>query len=136
MLRKRRAPQYLEVGSSTGYHSLTAEEHYRRYHYEALDNAVSIIKNRFNQPGYIMYCNLENLLTKAANQKDISTELQKVTDFYGDDLDTHSLSVQLTNLSSHFTGSSDTVTLKDCLEYLRSLSYDGCSFYLEVCQGY
>ena len=44
MPRKRRAPQYLEVGSSTGYHSLTAEEHYRRYHYEALDNAVSIIK--------------------------------------------------------------------------------------------
>ena len=38
-----------------------------------------------------MYCNLENLLTKAANQQDFSTELQKVTDFYGDDLDTRSL---------------------------------------------
>ena len=61
-------------------------------------------------------------------------ELQKVTDFYGDDLDTSSLSVQLTNFASHFIGSTDTVTLQDCLEYLRSLSEGGCSFYSEVCQ--
>ena len=132
--RKRRAPQHLEVGESTGYHSSTVEELYRRYYYEALDNAVSTIKNRFNQPGYIMYCNIENLLTKAANQQDFSTELQKVTDFYGDDLDTSSLSVQLTNFASHFIGSTDTVTLQDCLEYLRSLSEGGRSFYSEVCQ--
>ena len=91
------------------YHSLTAEEHYRRYYYEALDNAVSTIKDRFNQQGYIMHCNLENLLTKAANQNDFSTELQKVTYFYGYDLDTNSISVQLANLVSHFTGSSDIV---------------------------
>ena len=132
--RKKRAPRHLEVGDSTGYHSSTVEELYRRYYYEALDNAIATIKNRFNQPGYIMYCNIENLLTKAANQQDFSTELQKVTDFYGDDLDTRSLSVQLTNLASHFTGSSDTVTLQDCLEYLRSLSDGGRSFYSEVCQ--
>ena len=81
-----------------------------------------------------MYCNMENLLTKAVNQQDFSTELKKVTDFYGDDLDTKSLFVQLTNLASYFTGSSDTVTLQDCLKYLCSLSDDGRSFYSEVCQ--
>ena len=48
--RKRRAPQHLEIGGSTGYHSSTVEELYRRYYYEALDNAVATIKNRFNQP--------------------------------------------------------------------------------------
>ena len=132
--RKRRAPQHLEVGDSTGYHSSTVEELYRRYNYEALDNAIGTIKDRFNQPGYVMYCNMENLLTKAVNQQDFSTELKKVTDFYGDDLDTKSLFVQLTNLASYFTGSSDTVTLQDCLKYLRSLSDDGHSFYSEVCQ--
>ena len=91
--RKRRAPQHLEIGESTGYHSLTVEELYRWYYYEALDDAISTIKNCFNQPGYIMYCNIENLITKAANQQDLSTELQKVTDFYRDHLDTSSLSV-------------------------------------------
>jgi len=132
--RKRRAPRHLEVGDSTGYNSSTAEELYRRYYYEALDNAIGTIKNRFNQPGYIMYCNMENLLTKAANQQDFSTELHKVADFYGDDLDTQSLSVQLVNLGSHFSGSTDSITLQDCLEYLRGLSDGGRSFYSEVCQ--
>ena len=75
-----------------------------------------------------MYCNMENLLTKAANQQDLSTELQKITDFYGDDLDTNSLSVQLTNLASHFTSSSDTI------EYLRRLSDGDCFLYSEVYQ--
>lgn len=48
-----------------------------------------------------MYCNFKGLLTKAANQ-DFSHELQKITNFYKDDLNPTSLSVQLTNLDSHF----------------------------------
>jgi len=75
---------------------------------------------------------MENLLTKTANQQDFSTELQKATDFYGDDLDTKSLSVQLSNLASHFTGSSAMIKLQDCLEYLRGLS-DGVRFFAQKC---
>ena len=33
-----------------------------------------------------MYRNLEDLLIKAANMQEFSVELQKITDFYKDDL--------------------------------------------------
>ena len=81
--RKRKAPQRFEVGSGEGYHSSTVEEYYMQHYYEALDSAISTIENRFDQPGYIMYCNLESLLIKAACQQDFAAaEFQKVTDFY------------------------------------------------------
>ena len=48
--RKRKAPQHLEVGESTEYHSSTVEKLHQWYYYEALDNAISTIKNHFNQP--------------------------------------------------------------------------------------
>ena len=63
-----------------------------------------------------MYCNLEGLLTKAACQQDFTTEFQKVTDFYGDYLNTSSLSAQFATFASHFTDTSNPVTLNECLE--------------------
>ena len=40
--------------------------------------AYARIQVRFDQPGYAIYCNLESLLLKAANQENYSVELQKV----------------------------------------------------------
>ena len=57
---------------------------------EALDLVINFIRECFNQPGYRIYCNLENLLLKAANKDDHSAELQFVLDYYGNDFD-HSL---------------------------------------------
>lgn len=75
--RRKRAPKRLEVGDGIGYHATTVEEHYRIQYYEVLDLAISGIKKRFDQPGYAMYKNVEQLLVKAAND-DYSTELQEV----------------------------------------------------------
>ena len=133
--RKRRTPAHLKVGDGEVYHSQTPQEHYLCYYYEALDYAITAITSRFDQPGYIMYHNLEDLLIKAANKQDFSVELQKITDFYKDDLNPSSLSVQLTNLRSHFDDITSAVTFRDCLQYLRQLSDEAhCSFYSEVCQ--
>ena len=99
--RKRKAPQRFEVGTGEGYHSSTVEESYMQHYYEALDSAVSTIKNRFDQPGYFMCCNLENLLIKVACQQDFNVELQNVTDVYADDLNASSLSAQLAAFASH-----------------------------------
>lgn len=57
-------------------------EHYKRIYFEALDLIVSSIKNRFDQPGYHVYCKLEELLLKAASGVDYEEELVFVTDFY------------------------------------------------------
>ena len=50
--RKRRAPRYLKVGDSTGYHRSTVEELYQWYYYEALDNAIATISL---QPARVYY---------------------------------------------------------------------------------
>ena len=81
-LRKRKAPHRFEIGDGEGYHSLTVEEHYRTMYFEALDNAVSAIKERFDQPGYKIFKNLDGLLVKAANKEDYSAEFQEVIALY------------------------------------------------------
>ena len=52
---------------------------YRRIFFEALD---LIICGILTQPGYQVYCKLENLLLKAANKENFDEELQFVTEFY------------------------------------------------------
>ena len=79
--RKRKVPRQYEAGSGEGYHSSTVQDLYRQHYYEALDGAIATIENRFDQPGYVMYCNLEGLLTKAANQQDFTQEFQKLLNF-------------------------------------------------------
>lgn len=93
--RQKRAPQRLEIGEGAGYHSSSVEEFYRVKYYEALDLAISGIKDRFDQPGYTTYQNLEELLLKAANNQDYSAELKKVVEVFGDDFNEIELTAQL-----------------------------------------
>ena len=97
-------------------HSSTVQDLYRQYYYEALDGAISTIQSRFDQPGCVMYCNLEDLLIKAANQQDFTQEVLKVTEFYGPDLNASNQSARLTTLASQFTGSTDPVTLYEAYQ--------------------
>ena len=43
--------------------------------------AISSIQDRFDQPGYATYKNLESLLLKVANQPNYSAKLQEVISF-------------------------------------------------------
>ena len=93
--RKRKPPKHLQDGDGEGYHSLTTEEHYHQQHFEALDLAISSVQDRFDQPGYAIYRNLESLLLKVANQADYTTELQVVVSFYDNDITEVDLTTQL-----------------------------------------
>ena len=93
--RKRMAPQYLEVGEGVSYHPLSVEDHYRPIYFEALDLAICSIEDRYDQPGYRIYQNLEQLLILAANKKDYSTVLEEVLSFYYDDFERSELTTQL-----------------------------------------
>ena len=126
--RKRRAPACFEVGSGEGFHSETVEDHFRRQYFEVL---IASITKRFDQLGYRMYKNLEDLLVTAANGKEIEAYLKTVTAFYRDDFDSSLLSAQLQNLATHFDG--NTVTLRDCIAFLRGLSSAQRYFFSEVC---
>ena len=53
--------------------------YFQQQYYEAIDLAINCIKDRFQQPGYIVHCQLENLLLKAAyNDKEFNSELDFV----------------------------------------------------------
>ena len=83
---KRKAPKRFEVGSSESFSGpCTPKDHYRRYYFEAIDLVTNAIKNRFEQPGYQVYKNLQELLLKAAHGHDCNKEFKAVVDICGDD---------------------------------------------------
>ncbi len=135
--RKRKAPMRLEVGEGEHYHSPTVQDHYRQQYFEAVDLVVASIQDRFEQPGYAIYKNLEALLLKAANQQDFSSELEYVTAFYGDDFDQSELSAQLRVFGASFTKEGQhselETTLQEALEFLWSLSEGQRVFFKQVC---
>ena len=132
--RKQKAPKHLEVGSAEGFYSDSVQEHYRQFYFEALDLVITGITDHFDQPGYVLYKNLERLLIKAANNAPCDDCLNEVVSFYRDDFNPTELTTQLKLLGTHFSEQNSTsVTFQDCLQYLRSLSDAQRSFYTEVC---
>ena len=71
--RKRKAPKRYSDGSE-GFHSEIPQDMYLFAHFEARDLAIATIKDRFDQPGYAMHHNLEDLLPKATRGLDYSNE--------------------------------------------------------------
>ena len=134
--RRRKAPKRYEIGEGEGYHSPTVSEHYRRLYFEAIDLVISGIKNRFDQPGYAIYRNLEALLLKAANNEDYSCELSEALSFLESDIDKNDLTSQLLILQTKFAAerqASKKITLIEILTFLRSLSEGQRAFFSQVC---
>ena len=69
-------PRRIDDGNGGAYFSETVEDHYRLQYFEALDLAVVSISDRFDQPGYSVYCKLEELLLKGAAGSDFSEPLR------------------------------------------------------------
>ena len=131
--RKRKAPRRYEIGTEDGSHSATVEDHYRQAYYEVLDLAIAGISDRFNQPGYNIYSNLESLLVSAANSQTFNDQFTEVVAFYGDDFDSSQLSAQLQNFGTFFSGSAEKVSLHDCLVALQDMSSTQKEFFSEIC---
>ena len=105
--RARKAPKRYEIGQGDSSYPDSPKALYRITYFEGLDLVVSAVKERFEQPGYLMYKNLQEILLKCAHGQDYKSELQTVTEFYGNDFDSTQLAIQLQLLATHFE------TLKD-----------------------
>ena len=92
---KRRAPRHLQVGSSDGDFHSSVEDHYRAVYYEVLDLVTTGITERFDQPGYKIYQNVEDLILKACQGKQCEEELDFVCTHYKDDVNKYQLQSQL-----------------------------------------
>ncbi|XP_065191909.1 zinc finger MYM-type protein 1-like [Sycon ciliatum] len=119
--RKRKRPQRYEGGDEPAYHPSSPEGHYRQLYYEVLDSAKSSIQTRFNQKGFAIYTQMENLLLKSAKGVDATDEFKAVTELYGEDLDSNLLLTQFSLLQTQLT-SDDDVTFKSVLKFLRGYS--------------
>ena len=105
---------------------------------------VSCLKDRFEQPGYQTYLNLEQILIKACQGKELVEELDFICNFYKEDLQKDLLRVQLHTLHVDFkskfeerygTSMSEAscITIFDIKEYFQSLSSAQRDLFDQVC---
>ena len=106
--------------------------YYRRIYFEALDLVINGIKNRFDQPGYKVYSNIEELL-KATKKSDYDEEFKFVINFYKDDFVTEELKTQLDVMASNFPTDCE-VNLQSIIVYLRGLSGIQKGLISQVCK--
>ena len=85
----------------------------------------------FDQPGFKMFRQVEDLLIKSVLGNDASSELTSVTSFYGDDISLGRLSAQLTSLASQLDGKKE-LNLWDIVTYLRGFSSAWRVFFSDV----
>ena len=79
-------PRRFAVGDAEPEYPDTPYDYFKPIYYEALDRIINCIKSRFNQPGYKLYCQLQQLLFRSAKGDDYQNELQFVRSFYGADV--------------------------------------------------
>lgn len=82
--RCRKVPKRIDDGTSAGDFHSTPKEYYRQ-HYQAINMIVMCITDRFDQPGYKVYSEVEQLLLKACKEAEFDSELKSVCSFYKDD---------------------------------------------------
>ena len=116
--RKRKMPKRYEVGSAPSEFPACPKDYYRRIYFEGLDLIIQSIAERFEQPGYLLYQHLQELLIKAIKKEDFTSELEFVCTFYGSDLNPANLEMQLKMLSKNI--SDDRIDIFDVKKYFQS----------------
>jgi hypothetical protein len=109
-------------GDSEGTFITDEETHYRLIYYAALDQVIGSIKDRFEQPGYQVYSHLESLLLNVANKAEYTEDLEFVCSFYDEDFNPDLLKLQLSALANSIPEKEAKYSLKDCIDYIKSLS--------------
>ena len=120
----------MDDGSTdNSFFSEIVEDWYQAVYFEALDLVIEAIKDCFDQPGYAIYRNLEELLVKGAAGEEFGDEKKQVCELYHE-IDGSQLNVQLESLATYFQSENIPVSLNECIKYLQSLSADAKSFYV------
>ena len=76
--RRRKVPRRYEQGLAQAEFPASPKEEYRCIYFEALDLSVTSISSRFDQKGFKIFSNVEQLLFKACKGKEFRDELKCV----------------------------------------------------------
>ena len=117
--RRRQRPARYESGNATPEFVDNAQDYFRQIYFSAV---TACIKRRFDQPGYKIYDQVEQMLVKAADRKPFEKNLNDVVAFYKDDLDKFQLETQISLLPVQFGRENGKVSLEDIITYLRNLT--------------
>ena len=123
--RYRTVPPRYEQGSSEAQFHSTTKDLFRQVYFVAIDLAISSIKNRFAQPGFKVYSNVEQFLFKACSGETYEAELSFVCNFYGEDLNRRDPETQLQifrRLYQERTDKTDHPSIETVKTVLKSLS--------------
>ena len=84
--RKRKPPNYSILTYNEGhengkedYHGNSPVDHFKQIYFDALDNIINAIKDRFDQPGYQIFSDVEQLLLKAIWKESYGCELRRIS---------------------------------------------------------
>jgi hypothetical protein len=134
--RQRKTPRRFETGSSDSHtYPETPKDYYKPIYFEAIDLITTCISDRFNQPGYNIYRNIEIVLLNAVNSKEYKSELDTVVNFYGSDFNAQLLETQLHILSTSFTKEPGKVAvILDVIKYFKEITQAQKELMCEVCK--
>ena len=111
--RNRKYPKYSILhhvegwqSKSQGHHPNSPRDHYRQEFYNAVDVLLSSVRDRFDQPSFLVFKKLESLLVKALKGEDFSCELEFVGAKYDANIDVEDLTVELSTLKLLLKGKS------------------------------
>jgi len=130
---KRKRPKRFDSGTAQAEFFDSSKAYFKVSYFEALDLVimvhVSLIKERF---GFKVYCNLQELVTKAAKGEKYDKKYDFVVSFYEDDLNPTRLHSQLELLRTHFSTHAGTLSLMDVVKFLKELSAAQKEFFSEL----
>ena len=126
---------YLEgyESRSKAHHPTTPHDHYQKQFYQAIDVLISSVRDRFNQPSFLVFENLESLLIKTFKGEETSAEMKIAQEKYATDINMSDLNVELTTFKvlmkdeqiEHF---------HDLLKDMRLLENPEKKFLVNVCK--
>ena len=121
--RRRKAPKHFQIGSGEPSFPESIADMFRQHYYKALDLVINSIKDRFDQPGYRTYKNLQDLLKSVTSHPAAyEAKLEFVVDFCGQDFNKNTLKVQLETLQTTFSKKGIEPTLTNVFDFFRELS--------------
>ena len=99
--RKRKKPKCFDESVSHHLYE-TPKDLYRRTHFEAWDNVIQGIEERFQQKDFLIYRNVQDIFLNTINEKDNSQQLKVVCDVFKNDINPTKLQVQMEQFANLF----------------------------------
>ena len=122
--RRRKMPNRIDEGIAPPEFPKDCRSYYHQSYFEALDLVINAIQDRFDQPNFNTYSQLEELLLKTILGDETKAAYNSVCKFYKNDFDHQQLQLHLHTLCATFpdTLKSPSLSVNDVKGYICSLS--------------